>query len=74
MPEKYFTLEEAQELLDYVGPQLKVARDQRRRVEVLERELTAGASPNSGRSARNTTGWPASFRKRLKRSWRPAAW
>ena len=44
MPEKYFTLEEAQELLDYVGPHLKVARDQRRRVEVLERELAAGAS------------------------------
>ncbi len=44
MPEKYFTLEEAQELLGYVGPQLKVARDQRRRVEVLERELAAGAS------------------------------
>ena len=44
MPEKYFTLEEAQELLDYVGPHLKVARDQRRRVEVLERDLAAGAS------------------------------
>ena len=44
MPEKYFTLEEAQELLDYVGPHLKVARDQRRRVEVLEKELMAGAS------------------------------
>ena len=44
MPEKYFTLEEAQELLDYVGPHLKVARDQRRRVQVLEKELMAGAS------------------------------
>jgi hypothetical protein len=42
--EKYFTREEAQELLDYVGPHLKAARDQKRRVEVLEKELAAGAS------------------------------
>jgi len=42
--EKYFTREEAQELLDYVAPHLKTARDQRRRVEVLERDLAAGAS------------------------------
>ena len=44
MAEKYFTREEAQELLDYVAPHLKTARDQRRRVEVLERDLAAGAS------------------------------
>ena len=44
MAEKYFTREEAQELLDYVAPHLKTAPDQRRRVEVLERDLAAGAS------------------------------
>lgn len=44
MPEKYFTREEAQELLDYVGPHLETARVQKQRLEILEKDLAAGAS------------------------------
>ncbi|PYV15950.1 MAG: DUF2203 domain-containing protein [Acidobacteria bacterium] len=44
MAEKYFTREEAQELLDYVGSQLGAACSQKQRVELLEKELAAAAS------------------------------
>ncbi len=44
MAEKYFTRDEAQELLEVVGPQLGAARAQKQRAELLDKELAVAAS------------------------------
>lgn len=44
MAEKYFKLEEAQELLPTIGPCLEQARDQKRQIDGLDAELAQAAS------------------------------
>ncbi len=44
MAEKYFTREEAQEIVDSVAPHLQAARTHKQRAEVLEKELSAASA------------------------------
>jgi hypothetical protein len=44
MAEKYFTLREAQDLLPFIAPQLEQAREQKRRMDKLDEELSRASA------------------------------
>ena len=44
MSEKYFTLREAQELLPFLAPQLEQAREQKKKMDLLDEELSRASA------------------------------